>query len=102
MDTSGVYSQIELNLLSEEVCILEKEWFILEFEEKVYLHNKSLLHSEFVDNSPGAHDHCELCWARFSTRPEDLQFGYFEKDSNSWICPDCYNNFKNLFGWNAT
>jgi hypothetical protein len=74
------------------------EWYLCEYREKVYLHNKLLIEKTF-DDSVGTHNHCELCWARFSYHPTDLQAGYFEPISKSWICPDCYNELALLFGW---
>lgn len=77
---------------------MSKEWYILEYESKDYLHNKTLVYRPFPFGYMN-HDHCELCWARFSKYKEDLQSGYFERESNSWICEECYENFKNLFRW---
>lgn len=45
------------------------------------------------------HVHCEICWAKFSKRPEDLHFGYYEEKSNSWICEECFQSFGALFHW---
>jgi hypothetical protein len=45
------------------------------------------------------HDHCEFCWTKFSERPEDLHVGYVTLDNYHWICEDCFNDFKKLFGW---
>lgn len=77
---------------------MNKEWYLLEYERKTYLHNKVLSPRVFpcLDEM---HDHCELCWARFSKHLDDLQNGYFEPTSKSWICPECYINYASLFGW---
>ena len=45
------------------------------------------------------HGHCEVCWARFGQHSEDLHYGYYEVDSKSWICKECYDNFRELFKW---
>lgn len=76
------------------------KWYLLEYNEKVYLHNKTISFCTFpcID---GYHDHCELRWARFSKYDKDLHAGYYEKDSKSWICDDCYMNYKDLFGWSV-
>ena len=76
------------------------DWYLDEYKKKVYLHNKKLSFRMFLA-STGAHDHCELCWARFSSHPNDLQNGYYEDDTKSWICPECYNELSSLFGWIA-
>ena len=49
------------------------------------------------------HEHCVFCWAKFFLHPECLQEGYCTRPQNSrdadWICPDCYEDFKEIFGW---
>lgn len=79
---------------------MQREWFILEYERKPYLHNKLLTFLDFPCR-PNQHDHCELCWARFSQHPADQHAGYFEPDDKIWICADCYEKYSNLFGWSA-
>ena len=77
---------------------MKKPWYIVEYEEKTYLHNKTIQRKKNAFKS-NQHEHCELCWARFSPHQNDLQFGYYEPDSQSWICDTCCNDFKNLFKW---
>ena len=62
------------------------------------------------------HDHCEFCWQEFSTdhdcadgsRP--LTEGYTargpagrpdeqRRDNYHWVCPTCFDDFKEHFGW---
>jgi hypothetical protein len=62
------------------------------------------------------HDHCEFCWQEFSTdhdcgdgsRP--LTEGYTargpaghpeqqRRDNYHWVCPTCFEDFKDYFGW---
>lgn len=45
------------------------------------------------------HDHCEFCGAKFSEEPGDLHAGYCTADEYYWICRICYEDFKDLFGW---
>ena len=49
------------------------------------------------------HDHCAFCWAKFYPHKEYLQEGYCTRPQNScdaaWICPECYEDFKEMFGW---
>ena len=75
-------------------------WQLEEYEEKGYLHDKVLLPKEYLGKLPD-HEHCELCWARFSESEDDLHSGYYEDESESWICPKCYSELKSLFGWNS-
>lgn len=77
---------------------MSKEWYLSVYSDKPYLHNKVLSLCTYPCTE-GMHDHCELCWARFSKAPDDLHSGYFEPHSKSWICADCYNELAHLFGW---
>lgn len=79
---------------------MKKEWFILEYERKEYLHNIKLSYTIFTFNNTD-HHHCELCWAKFSNNSDDLREGYYDSISKSVICPDCYHEFKDLFGWES-
>jgi hypothetical protein len=56
------------------------------------------------------HDHCEFCWAKFIDRndwqtggyeiPKDyLTEGYHSEDQHWWICPRCFEDFREMFGW---
>ena len=77
---------------------MSKAWYLREYEDKPHLHNIVLSAKEYTKKLP-SHDHCELCWARFSLHPDDHHFGYFDSDSESWICVDCFQELSNLFGW---
>jgi len=77
---------------------METPWYLIEYEEKEYLHNKNLQLKAF-NCELDEHQHCELCWDRFSKAVNDLHFGYYESCSKSWICETCYNDFKDLFQW---
>ena len=47
------------------------------------------------------HDHCEFCWATFMDRamPNTLQAGYTTADGYYWVCPKCFADFRERFGW---
>jgi len=47
------------------------------------------------------HDHCEFCWAKFMVEdvPDVLHEGYATEDNYRWICEQCFEDFKDLFGW---
>ena len=79
---------------------MPKEWYLLEYDRKPYLHDKAFTFQAFPC-SPGHHDHCELCWARFSQHCTDQHAGYYEPNEKMWICVDCYEKYKNLFGWSV-
>lgn len=48
------------------------------------------------------HDHCEFCWKTFSESLSEavLNEGYATEDNYRWICTECFEYFKDLFGWN--
>ena len=77
---------------------MEKNWQLEEYQQKQYLHDK-LLVLKLYDGKDGEHEHCELCWDRFSLDPTDAHKGYFEEESKSWICEECFQDFRKLFGW---
>jgi len=45
------------------------------------------------------HDHCAFCGTKFSERNGDLHEGYSTKDNYYWVCPKCYEDFKDMFKW---
>lgn len=74
------------------------EWYEWAYTTKKYLHHVQLIHKHYPDNASD-HVHCEICWAKISSHPKDLHDGYYDKQSQSWICDDCFHSLKNLFGW---
>ena len=49
------------------------------------------------------HEHCAFCWAKFYLQEDHLREGYCTRPQNAadadWICPACYEDFKEMFGW---
>ena len=49
------------------------------------------------------HEHCVFCWEKFYQHEECLREGYCTKPQNErdayWICPECYTDFREMFGW---
>ena len=45
------------------------------------------------------HEHCEFCWEKFSEGDNDLHSGYCTADQKHWICPDCFEDFREEFQW---
>lgn len=43
------------------------------------------------------HDHCVFCFDKFSERPDDLSEGYHTADRKYWICPECFDDFREMF-----
>jgi len=73
------------------------KWIEWERKNKGYLYDKKLVKKEYPVND--SHEHCELCWARFGAYAGDLKQGYYECESQSWICEDCYHLFLKYFNW---
>lgn len=47
------------------------------------------------------HDHCAFCWAKFmeGSYPETLQRGWTTADEYHWVCPPCFEDFRERFQW---
>jgi hypothetical protein len=46
------------------------------------------------------HDHCEFCFAKFMLAGSDvLSLGYTTPDRSRWVCPACFDDFQEMFGW---
>jgi len=44
------------------------------------------------------HDHCRFCWAEFNEDPcVGFTEGYYTESRDSWVCENCYNDFKSIF-----
>ena len=84
------------------VNTMEEDWRITNQER--FLMEKELYHIQFVKHSEQwDHEHCEFCSATFSDSEGDLHEGYCTEPSNTatanWICPDCFEDFKERFKW---
>lgn len=58
---------------------------------------ETLKHAKRRGTEQWDHDHCTFCWKNFSNAPEDLHEGYCDLDEYSWICEECFNDFKEVF-----
>lgn len=47
------------------------------------------------------HDHCEFCGTKFMEEDysEVLHEGYTTEDEYRWVCPQCFEDFKERFQW---
>lgn len=47
------------------------------------------------------HDHCEFCSAKFagSGNEEVLREGFCTPGGYWWVCPGCFEDFRDRFGW---
>jgi hypothetical protein len=58
---------------------------------------------QYPKNLEWDHDHCFFCWAKFSLGddPGTLHEGYSTEDEYRWICPTCFEDFKDRFHWSV-
>lgn len=81
----------------------ENDWR-LQGQEK-YLKGAKLVfkaYRQYPQKPNRDHDHCSFCWAKFSLDErivDRLQQGYATLDDRRWICPTCFEDFKDLFEW---
>jgi hypothetical protein len=67
-----------------------------------YLLRAHLIRRRYV---PGPHDwdvaHCAFCLAPFvdATRPDVLREGFVTLDGRHWVCPACFEDFRQAFGF---
>ncbi len=67
-----------------------------------YLHDMVFTFKQYDIPYP-AHDHCEFCWIKFGAGGE-IQEGYTDETEYRWICPQCFEDFKDLLlgEWHCT
>ena len=75
--------------------------------QQKYLKGVPLIHRRYrlnAKNPEWDHDHCEFCSAKFAMLegPEILHEGYATLDDYRWICPQCFSDFQEMFGWTVT
>jgi len=80
--------------------MLEKNDWRLQGQEK-YLTNRKLMRIPYFRwSKTWDHDHCDFCFATFSEYDGDLHEGYVTADNKrTWICPECFEDFKEMFQW---
>lgn len=77
----------------------ENDWRLTGQER--FLRGKTLIRRTYHRPSPTwDHDHCVFCWAKFmEAEAGDYQEGYVTEDGYYWICPLCFDDFKDKFQW---
>jgi hypothetical protein len=50
------------------------------------------------------HDHCDFCWRHFGDHvfeddPDTQLEGLATDNGSHWICRECFEDFKDRFGW---
>lgn len=77
--------------------MVQKDDWRLTCQEE-YLKNCNVELKEYKSKIDSDHRHCAFCWAKFSDNDNDLHSGYYS-ETGHWICPACFNDFKDMFGW---
>lgn len=68
--------------------------------QKEYLVDKQLRFMKWREVQPRwDHDHCEFCFAKLSNYEGDLHEGYSYDGGRRWICPKCFEDFREEFRW---
>jgi hypothetical protein len=70
-------------------------------QTKGYLIGKTVLQKEFVPTFTFDYAVCAFCWSQFSGFEEDLHEGFWESESDTWICPRCLDRFADGFQWDV-
>ncbi|WP_195282745.1 hypothetical protein [Harryflintia acetispora] len=83
--------------------------------QEEYLKGQTLIRKKFKSSLPknstlvddpqsyNDHEHCDFCFAKIVEDSDkdngEFSEGYCTLDGNTWICENCYNDFKNEFNW---
>ena len=92
------------NLYGWTVCEdndMGKPWDIRVYENSEHLHKKKLQFKK-IDFKPNEHRYCNFCWDKLADMPDCLHEGYYEKDSDKWICEKCFTLFSSLYEWQTS
>jgi hypothetical protein len=70
------------------------------FNQNDYLKGVTLSYKKYKMPRPDwDHDHCEFCFETISEFEGDLNEAYTTLDDYYWICPQCFDDFKEEFVW---
>lgn len=77
------------------------DWRLTGQEE--YLQGVRLIYSKYTPYREGwDHDHCEFCSRKLAVEGGDFTEGNSTVDRYYWICPECFEDFKDQFQWSTT
>ena len=80
--------------------MIEKNDWRLQGQEEYLMHRTLAFVPYFQWSKTWDHEHCEFCSAKFSRHADDLHEGYVTADNRrTWICPECFEDFKEMFQW---
>ena len=67
-----------------------------------YLHGVTLYWEKYTQwSETWDHDHCDFCWTEFCLEgcKGSSEEGYTTEDNYTWICKQCFEDFKDTFEW---
>ena len=67
-----------------------------------YLYGKKFKYMNYLDAviiTNREHEHCEFCWETISSHLDAINVGYCTDNLYRWVCPNCFNELKQLFHW---
>jgi hypothetical protein len=70
-----------------------------------YLQGRSWSRRRYTGRRPGwDHDHCSFCYAKLmeGQAADVLDEGYATEDGYYWVCPSCFEDFREMFAWKLT
>lgn len=67
--------------------------------QELYLRGAALVFKRYKSTPGSDHEHCDFCWAKFFEPDGYLHEGYSTPDNKHWVCPQCYEDFREMFGW---
>lgn len=76
---------------------MEKEWRLV--NENKHLMKEHFIHTTFQPTEECDHVHCAFCWAKFGAERNWLRTGYYTLGKHRWVCEQCFQDFRNQFGW---
>jgi hypothetical protein len=100
--TAGDATRLRCHLPGVDAMIEPNDWRLRKQER--YLRGAEICHRTYRSYSKNPHwdhDHCEFCWQEFMAvdAPDVVRSGYSTLDGYYWICDECFDDFKDLFGW---
>ncbi|MBL7799858.1 MAG: hypothetical protein JNL95_03955 [Chitinophagales bacterium] len=83
--------------------IEKNDWRLM--GQEGYLKGVTLKYDQYRQYSEDwDHDHCEFCGEKFTfdENPENLHEGYSTLDEYTWICNNCFDDFRLMFEWKVS
>lgn len=66
-----------------------------------FMVNAVMEKKDYKKSDLSEHEHCTMCGTKFSERTKDLHLGYVTKDGIHWVCSECFEYYKQEYGWSC-